>query len=69
MIDEPSVTKETLRRPTGGRVAAPVVGKVIARIGPLLGVPTVDELAPENVSALAIDVVTKKKGTRRLASF
>ena len=69
MIDEPSVTKETLRRPTGGRVAAPVVGKVIARIGPLLGVPTVDELAPENVSQLAIDVVTKKKGKRRLASF
>ena len=69
MIDEPSVTKETLRRPTGSRVAAPIVGKVIARIGPLLGVPAVNELAPETTRQLAIDVVTKKKGKRRLASF
>ena len=69
MIDEPSVTKETLRRPTGGRVAAPVVGKVITRIGPLLGVPPVDELAPETADQLAIDVVTKRKGKHRLASF
>ncbi len=69
MIDEPSVTKETLRRPTGGRVAAPIVGKVIARIGPLLGVPAVNQLAPETIRQLAIDVVTKKKGKRRLASF
>ena len=69
MIDEPSDMKETLRRPTGARVAAPVVGKVITRIGPLLGVPVVDELAPETLRQLAIDVVTKKKGKRRLASF
>ena len=42
---------------------------MIARIGPLLGVPAVNELAPETIRQLAIDVVTKKKGKRRLASF
>ena len=69
MIDEPSGTKRTFGYATGGWVAAPVVGKVIARIGPLLGVRPVDELAPETERQMAVDVVTKKKGKRRLASF
>jgi cell division protein FtsI (penicillin-binding protein 3) len=38
MIDEPKGTKETAGFATGGWVAAPVVSKVVARIGPLLGV-------------------------------
>lgn len=38
MIDEPKGTKETFGYATGGWVAAPVVSKVVGRIGPLLGV-------------------------------
>ena len=45
MLDEPSGTRATHGYATGGWVAAPVVGRVIARIGPMLGVRPVDELA------------------------
>lgn len=69
MLDEPSGTKETHGYATGGWVAAPVVGRVISRIGPMLGVRPVDEEAPSIRRVMAIDVVTKKTGKRRLASF
>ncbi len=69
MIDEPSGTKKTFGYATGGWVAAPVVGKVIARIAPLLGVRAVDEKAPKIMREMAIDIATKKEGKRRLASF
>ena len=38
MIDEPEGTEQTLNHATGGWVAAPAVGKIIARMGPMLGV-------------------------------
>ena len=38
MLDEPHGTEDTLYKATGGWIAAPVVGKVIRRIGPMLGV-------------------------------
>lgn len=38
MLDEPQGIEETFYKATGGWVAAPVVGQVIRRIGPLLGV-------------------------------
>lgn len=69
MLDEPSGTKETLGYATGGWVAAPVVGRVISLIGPMLGIHPVDKDAPKVRRAMAIDVVTKKTGKRRLASF
>ena len=47
MIDEPTGNKKTFGYATGGWVAAPVVGKVIARIGPMLGVVPLDADAPE----------------------
>ena len=37
MLDEPKGTKETFGYATGGWVAAPAVGRVIARLGPLFG--------------------------------
>lgn len=37
MIDEPKGTKDTYGYATGGWVAAPAVGRVVARIAPLLG--------------------------------
>ncbi len=41
MVDEPQGTKETFGYATGGWTAAPVVGRVIAQIGPMLGVQPV----------------------------
>ncbi len=38
MLDEPHATKETFGFATGGWTAAPVAGKVIERIAPILGV-------------------------------
>ena len=39
MMDEPRVTAETGGFTTGGAVTAPIAGKIINRIAPLLGVP------------------------------
>lgn len=47
VVDEPKGTKETFGYATGGWVAAPAVGNVISRIGPLFG------LAPDQSSATA----------------
>ncbi|MCF6214948.1 MAG: penicillin-binding protein 2 [Emcibacter sp.] len=38
MLDEPKGIEETFYKATGGWVAAPVVGEIIKKIGPLLGV-------------------------------
>lgn len=38
MVDEPVGNKRTFNYATGGWVAAPVVGRVISQIGPLLGI-------------------------------
>lgn len=38
MLDEPQGTEETFYKATGGWIAAPVVGQIISRIGPMLGV-------------------------------
>jgi len=38
MVDEPKGNKSTFGYATGGWISAPVVGRVIARMGPLLGI-------------------------------
>ena len=68
MLDEPSGTEETRGYATGGWVAAPVVGRVIERLGPMLGVPPVDEDRPDIKRQLAIDIGPTNRGKRRLAS-
>jgi cell division protein FtsI (penicillin-binding protein 3) len=47
MMDEPHATPETGGFTTGGEVSAPIAGKVIARIAPLLGVKRVPGAAPD----------------------
>ena len=69
MLDEPSGNKQTFGYATGGWVAAPVVRNVVFRIAPLLDVHPVDEDSPEIRQQMAIDIVTKEPGKRRLASF
>lgn len=44
MVDEPHGTKKTWGYATGGWVSAPVVGNVVNRIGPLLGLRPIYEL-------------------------
>ncbi len=43
LLDEPKATKDTWGFATGGWVAAPVVGNIIERIGPILKVQPVDK--------------------------
>lgn len=55
IIDEPHGNAKSHGFATGGWTAAPVVGKSVARMAPLLGVDPVDESAPEIRRALLID--------------
>ena len=54
MVDEPKGTKKTFGFATGGWVAAPVVQRVVQRMGPLVGLPPVDE-TPEIRRLLSVD--------------
>src|SRR5690606_20571715 len=51
MMDEPKGTKETFGFATGGWTAAPAAGRVIDRIGPVLGVARVADLAEPDLAA------------------
>ena len=44
-LDEPKGDAETYGQAHGGWTAAPTVGRIISRIGPLLGLPPVDASA------------------------
>lgn len=55
MVDEPKANAKSQGYATGGWVAAPAVGRIIKQIGPLLGIPIVDENAPEIRRALDLD--------------
>ncbi len=46
MLDEPRLPRSE-GRPTGGRVAAPVVRQIVERLGPLFGLRPVSEPSPE----------------------
>jgi len=61
IIDEPHGNKESHGFATGGWTAAPVVGRVVQRAAPLLGVAPIDENAPEIKRALLIDGVSVRK--------
>lgn len=56
MLDEPKGTKATFGFATGGWTAAPVVGRVIRQMGPLVGLQPVDESRPEIRHALDIEL-------------
>jgi cell division protein FtsI (penicillin-binding protein 3) len=48
MLDEPHGNRESGGFATGGETAAPAVGRIIARIAPLLGVPRRDTYVAAN---------------------
>ncbi|MCA3264364.1 MAG: penicillin-binding protein 2 [Telmatospirillum sp.] len=47
MVDEPQGRRETGGYATGGVVAAPTAGRIIARVAPLLGLPPMREAVPD----------------------
>jgi cell division protein FtsI (penicillin-binding protein 3) len=66
MLDEPKASPETHGYATGGWTAAPVTGRVIARVAPLMGLIPIDQDAPEVQAGMLVDVNSRG---RRLASF
>jgi cell division protein FtsI (penicillin-binding protein 3) len=54
MIDEPKGNKRTFGYATGGWVAAPLAGRIIKQIGPLMGINPIDENLPEIRNATEI---------------
>ncbi len=60
MIDEPSANKLNGGALTGGSIAAPVAGKVIERIAPILSVQPVDENDPEIKAKLTVDFTPRR---------
>lgn len=67
MLDEAKGTKETFGYATGGWVAAPVVGAVVRRIAPVLGLRPVKETDAVH-DALSIEVSGKSAREPRVAS-
>ncbi|MBI3452689.1 MAG: penicillin-binding protein 2 [Rhodospirillales bacterium] len=59
ILDEPQGTKTTFGFATGSWVAAPVVGRVIARAAPMLGIEPVDEEAPDLRDQMLINVAKR----------
>ncbi len=50
VVDEPMGNASTLDYATGGWVAAPAVGRIVASMGPLLGVPTMEMAALDDTT-------------------
>jgi cell division protein FtsI (penicillin-binding protein 3) len=68
MLDESKGTKKTYGYATGGWVAAPVVRKVVERIGPMVGLePNFDDFEMELENEMLLQVKARTKG-KRLAS-
>ena len=60
MVDEPKGTKKTHGFATGGWVAAPAVQRIVQRMGPLVGLPPVEE-TPEMRRLLMVDSLPQPK--------
>lgn len=67
MFDEAKGTKETFGYATGGWVAAPVVGAVVRRIAPVLGMRPIKETDPVR-ETLSIEISGKSARERRVAT-
>lgn len=67
MLDEAKGTKETFGYATGGWVAAPVVGAVVRRIAPVLGMRPIKETDPVR-ETLSIEISGKPARERRVAT-
>jgi cell division protein FtsI (penicillin-binding protein 3) len=61
MVDEPHPNKQSHGYATAGWTVAPATSRIIQRIAPLLGVPPVDEAAPEIQRALMVESLQGKR--------
>ena len=66
LLDEPIGTPETNYRATAGLTAAPVVGRLVMRIAPILGLDPIDEDTQAIRQILAIEINSKD---RNVATF
>jgi cell division protein FtsI (penicillin-binding protein 3) len=66
MVDEPKPTKETYGYATGGWVAAPLAGRLVARMAPLLGIAP-RENGSAMIEEMIADIESRAEG-RQLAS-
>ena len=66
LLDEPKGNKKTHGYATGGWVAAPIVGRVVRRIGPIAGIRPYENEVPPIRRDLAMD---RTPGARTLASY
>ena len=66
MLDEPHGNRQTKGRATASLTAAPVVGRIVSRIAPLLGVEPVDEESDAVRQKLKITINSKDP---RVATF
>ncbi|PCI47401.1 MAG: penicillin-binding protein [Alphaproteobacteria bacterium] len=55
MLDEPHGTEDTFYKATGGWIAAPVVGRIISRIGPMLGVVPMTDVKTKYQNLLLVN--------------
>ncbi len=63
MVDEPKGTKQTHGFATGGWVAAPVIKRVVERMGPLVSIePIEDHIADDRIEQLLVDVMARAGG-------
>lgn len=61
LVDEPHGTKKSHGYATAGWTVAPATGRIIQRIGPILGVQPVDEASPAVTRALTIESMQGKR--------
>ena len=61
LVDEPRGTKKSHGFATAGWTVVPATGRIIQRIGPILGVPAVDEASPAVARALTVESLQGKR--------
>ena len=69
MIDEPKGQKHSFNFATAGWVAAPVAGRIIQRVAPMIGVHPIDENMPEIRQSLMLNLPELEKEGAKHASF
>jgi cell division protein FtsI (penicillin-binding protein 3) len=69
MIDEPKGDKSTYGYATGGMIAAPVVGRVIARMGPMLGIKPRYDVPEDDAEKFWVNNDKNVKAKRQEAYF
>ena len=68
MVDEPQPTKKTYGYATGGWVAAPIAGRLVGQMGPLLGIKPNFDTAPDTLDEYMIAIKDKEKRARQQAA-